>query len=78
MNFLHWPRGGTLNPTHLFSYEDPKFRIQGENGFSGEAPSGSPWMRPQEEKQDTGMVEDFLEFNWEHRGMNRGSEGILL
>lgn len=31
-----------------------------------------------EEQQEIGTVEDFLEFNWEHRGMSRGSEGIPL
>lgn len=33
-------------------------------------------MRPQEENQDSGDVEDILEFNGEHIRMSRGSEGL--
>lgn len=32
-------------------------------------------MRFQEEEQDSGVVEDFLEFNWEHIRIYRGSKG---
>lgn len=34
-HFLQWPRGGILNPTHLFSYEDLKIGIQVEAGLVG-------------------------------------------
>lgn len=75
-NFLQ--RSRRENFTHLSSYENTKFGIEGKSGFMGEAASGSPWMKPQEEKQDSGVVQDALEFNWEHVRMNRGSEGIPL
>lgn len=49
----------------ISSYEDTKFGVEGEADFKGEAVSGSPQMRPQEENQDSGDVEDILEFNGE-------------
>lgn len=35
-------------------------------------------MRPQEDKQECGIGKDFLEFNWGHIGLCRGSEGVPL
>lgn len=73
---LQRPRGGTLNPTHVsFSYEDMKLEIEG--GIWGKR-MFSRWDFKGKKKQDSGVVEDFLELNWEHMGMCRGSEGILL
>ena len=39
-----------------------------EAGFEGQATSRSPGMRPQEGKQDFGVVEDILELIWEPIG----------
>lgn len=67
MNILQRPKGRTLNPTHLFQ---GRYKVwgRGEAGLRQEAAYGSPGMRPQEGKQDSGVVEDILDFNWEHRG----------
>ena len=51
-----------LSPTHLFSYEDIKFELEEEIWDKGEDLQVRLW----EEEQDSGVVEDFLEFNQEH------------
>lgn len=62
----------------ISSYEDTKFGVEGEADVEGEGVSGSPQMRPLEEKEDSSDVEDILEFNGEHVRMSRGSERLPL